>query len=334
MSRRAPGGGALDFKGSGGSTGVMFPHPVRPAGPARRRPVLRVVLGLMVPGLLVAAAAAEPELRANLAYAGTANPRQTLDLYLPRERPTGARWPVIVYFHGGGWVGGSKASGKATLTSWVTAGGYAGASVNYRLAGEAPWPAQLHDAKAAIRWLRANADALGLDASRIAVVGTSAGGTLATLLGTSGGDPALEGSVGEHPGVDTRVTCVLNRFGRLNFLAEPAARSAPAQAEALAGRLRQLFGGALEGRTEIARAASPLTHLTADDPPILTVHGTADGVVPIAQAEEFDAAARRVGARHELVRVEGAGHGFDRPDERRRSREFLDQHLRGGPAAR
>ena len=334
MSRRAPGGGALDFKGSGGSTGVMFPHPVRPAGPARRRPVLRVVLGLMVPGLLVAAAAAEPELRANLAYAGTANPRQTLDLYLPRERPTGARWPVIVYFHGGGWVGGSKASGKATLTSWVTAGGYAGASVNYRLAGEAPWPAQLHDAKAAIRWLRANADALGLDAGRIAVVGTSAGGTLATLLGTSGGDPALEGSVGEHLGVDTRVTCVLNRFGRLNFLAEPAARSAPAQAEALAGRLRQLFGGALEGRTEIARAASPLTHLTADDPPILTVHGTADGVVPIAQAEEFDAVARRVGARHELVRVESAGHGFDRPDERRQSREFLDQHLRGSSAAR
>ena len=241
---------------------------------------------------------------------------------------------MIVYFHGGGWVGGSKASGKATLTSWVTAGGYAGAAVNYRLAGEAPWPAQLHDAKAAIRWLRANADALGLDAGRIAVVGTSAGGTLATLLGTSGGDPALEGSVGEHPGVDTRVTCVLNRFGRLNFLAEPAARSAPAQAEALAGRLRQLFGGALEERTEIARAASPLTHLTADDPPILTVHGTADGVVPIAQAEEFDAAARRVGARHELVRVEGAGHGFDRPDERRRSLEFLDHHLRGGPAAR
>jgi acetyl esterase/lipase len=240
---------------------------------------------------------------------------------------------VIVYFHGGGWVGGSKAAGKATLTPWVTAGGYAGAAVNYRLAGGAPWPAQLHDAKAAIRWLRANADALGLDAGRIAVVGTSAGGTLATLLGTSGGDPALEGSVGEHLGVDTRVTCVLNRFGRLNFLADPAARSAPAQAEALAGRLRQLFGGPLEERTAVARAASPLTHLSADDPPILTVHGTADGVVPIAQAEEFDAVARRVGARHELVRVEGAGHGFDRPDERRQSREFLDQHLRGGPAS-
>jgi dipeptidyl aminopeptidase/acylaminoacyl peptidase len=98
--------------------------------------------------------------------------------------------------------------------------------------------------------------------------------------------------------------------------------------------LRQLFGGPLEERTAVARAASPVTHLSADDPPILTVHGTADAVVPIAQAEEFDAAARRVGAPHELVRVEGAGHGFDRPDERRRSREFLDQHLRGGPAAR
>ena len=297
--------------------------------------VFRAVLGLLGPTLLAAAAPtpAETEVRANLVYAGTANPRQMLDLYLPRERTAGARLPVVVYFHGGGWVGGSKASGKATLTPWVTAGGYAGAAVNYRLAGEAPWPAQIHDAKAAIRWLRANADRLGLDANRIAVVGTSAGGTLATLLGTSGGDPALEGSVGEHGGVDSRVTCVLNRFGRLNFLAEPAARSAPAQAEALAGRLRQLFGGALAERTELARAASPLTYLGAEDPPILTVHGTADGVVPIAQAEEFDAAARRLGARHELVRVEGAGHGFDRPDERRRSREFLDQHLRGGPSA-
>lgn len=311
----------------------MLPHPAIAARPGRRPPVFRAILGLLAPTLLAAAAPApaEPEVRANLAYAGTANPRQMLDLYLPRERPAGARLPVIVYFHGGGWVGGSKASGKATLTPWVTAGGYAGAAVNYRLAGEAPWPAQIHDAKAAIRWLRANAASLGLDAGRLAVVGTSAGGTLATLLGTSGGDPALEGSVGGHGGVDSRVTCVLNRFGRLNFLAEPAARSSPAQAEALAGRLRQLFGGELAARADLARAASPLTHLSADDPPILTVHGTADGVVPIAQAEEFDAAARRLGARHELVRVEGAGHGFDRPDERRRSREFLDLHLRGGP---
>ena len=311
----------------------MLPHPAIAARPGRRPPVFRAILGLLAPTLLAAAAPApaEPEVRANLAYAGTANPRQMLDLYLPRERPAGARLPVIVYFHGGGWVGGSKASGKATLAPWVTAGGYAGAAVNYRLAGEAPWPAQIHDAKAAIRWLRANAASLGLDAGRLAVVGTSAGGTLATLLGTSGGDPALEGSVGGHGSVDSRVTCVLNRFGRLNFLAEPAARSSPAQAEALAGRLRQLFGGELAARANLARAASPLTHLSADDPPILTVHGTADGVVPIAQAEEFDAAARRLGARHELVRVEGAGHGFDRPDERRRSREFLDLHLRGGP---
>ena len=332
MSTARDAAAALDFRESAGSTGKMSPLRVRPT-PLRFAAGARWAL-LTAGALAAAPAPTEPEVRANLAYAGNGNPRQTLDLYLPRERPAGARLPVIVYFHGGGWVGGSKASGKATLSPWVKDGGYAGAAVNYRLAGEAPWPAQIHDAKAAIRWLRAHADRLGLDGGRIAVVGTSAGGTLATLLGTSGGDPALEGAVGAHPGVDSRVTCVLNRFGRLNFLAEPAARSAPAQAEALAGRLRQLFGGPLEERTAIARAASPLTYLSADDPPVLTVHGTADGVVPIAQAEEFEAAARQVGARHELVRVEGAGHGFDRPDERRRSREFLDQHLRGGPAAR
>jgi acetyl esterase/lipase len=309
----------------------MTPRRVRHS-PLRGAALALLALACFAGSAVAAPAPAEPEVRANLAYAGNANPRQTLDLYLPRARTAGVRLPVIVYFHGGGWVGGSKASGKASLTPWVMDGGYAGAAVNYRLAGEAPWPAQIHDAKAAIRWLRANAERLGLDPGRIAAVGTSAGGTLATLLGTSGGDPVLEGAVGEYPGVGSGVTCVLNRFGRLNFLAEPAARSAPTQAEALAGRLRLLFGGPLEERTAVARAASPLTYLSADDPPVLTVHGTADGVVPIAQAEEFHAAARRIGARHELVRVEGAGHGFDQPDERRRSREFLDRHLREQPA--
>lgn len=298
------------------------------------------VVGLWV-GLssLVVAATPPPvveagiEVQAGIPYAANGNPRQTLDVYLPQRRSARTPLPVIVFIHGGGWVGGSKAAGRAVLQPWVASGNYIGVSVNYRLAGEARWPAQIHDCKAAIRWLRANAGRLGIEPAKIGVVGISAGGTLATLLGTSGGVADLEGAVGPHAGEDSRVTCVLNYFGRLNFLAEPAsARAAPSQAEALAGRLRSLFGGSLEDRVDLARRGSPVTHVSADDAPVLTFHGTRDELVPIVQAEEFDAAVRRAGGSHLLVRMLGAGHGFDHPEENRRSRQFLDLHLRGVPA--
>lgn len=270
------------------------------------------------------------EIQADLSYAENANPRQSLDLYLPKSRIAGARLPVIVYIHGGGWGAGSKAAGLAILLPWVAKGSYAGVSLNYRLADEAPWPAQIHDCKAAIRWIRAHAVRLGLDEGKIGVMGTSAGGTLATLLGTSGGVPDLEGAVGPHRTEDSHVTCVLNRFGRLNFVAEPeSARSAPAQAKALSDRMTTLFGGTLAEKGALARRASPIVHLSSDDPPILTFHGTMDGIVPVVQAEEFDAAARRAGSSHLLVLMVGAGHGFDHPEEKRRSLQFLDRHLRG-----
>lgn len=318
----------------------MFPLRI-PRFPTRAT-LIRAALALAAAGAgpgTSAAGAERPdlppgvELRADLPYAGATDPRQTLDLYLPAARTAASRLPVVVFFHGGGWGGGHKASGRAFLLPWVEGGAYAGVSVAYRLSGDARWPAQIHDAKAALRWLRAHAARLGLDGTRIAVAGTSAGGTLATLLGTSGGVPDLEGNVGPHPGEDSRVTCVINRFGRLNFLAEPAAaRAAPGQAAGLEERLRVLFGGPLAERTALARHASPVTHLSAGDPPVLTFHGTEDGVVPLAQAEEFDAAARRAGVPHLLVKVLGAGHGFDHPEERRRTGQFLDLHLRGVPA--
>jgi acetyl esterase/lipase len=290
-------------------------------------------------GSLVAGAAVPPpvsaavERIADVPYAATPNPRQTVDVYLPKARSQGARLPVVVFIHGGGWGAGSKDSGRALLQPYVESGKYAGVSVAYRLAGEAGWPAQIHDCKAAIRWIRAKAARFGFDADRIGVVGNSAGGTLATLLGTSGGVADLEGEVGSYRQYSSRVTCVINRFGRLNFLAEPeSARAAPTQAKALAGRLETLFRGTLEERADLARRASPIFHVGPDDPPVLTLHGTNDGLVPVVQAEEFDAAMKRAGAQHLLIRLVGAGHGFDHPEEKRRSRLFLDRHLRGVPA--
>ena len=170
------------------------------------------------------------EVRRDVPYAANANPRQTLDLYLPKERTAGTKLPVIVFIHGGGWVGGNKSSGRAALQDFVAGGNYAAASVAYRLAGEARWPAQIQDCKAAIRWIRANAASLGIDGERIAVMGTSAGGTLATLLGVSADVAALEGEVGSHAGTSSRVTCVVNRFGRLDFDAEPESARADGSA--------------------------------------------------------------------------------------------------------
>jgi len=292
-----------------------------------------LVLGVPILGTVWTARAAERvEVRPDIAYASSDHPRQTLDLYLPAERARDRLLPVVVFIHGGGWQNGSKASGKGWLEPYAASGEYAAVSIGYRLAGDARWPAQIHDCKAAIRWIRAHAAEHGLDPGRIGVAGSSAGGTLATLLGTSGGVPALEGEIGAHPRESSRVNCVVNLFGRMDFLAEPeSARAAPAQAEALRGRLRLLFGGPLEEKSDLARAASPITHITPDDPPILTLHGTLDALVPFAQATRFDTAMRHQGRSHLLIYLNGFGHGFRNAEADRRARQFFDLHLRGQP---
>jgi acetyl esterase/lipase len=125
------------------------------------------------------------KLIADLSYAGNQNPRQMLDLMLPAKR--GAEpLPVVVFIHGGGWRNGSRDRGRRELAPLVSTGNYAGVSIGYRLTDEAQWPSQMHDCKAAIRWIRAHAPAYGFDPARIGVFGTSAGGHLVSVLGTTG----------------------------------------------------------------------------------------------------------------------------------------------------
>jgi len=122
------------------------------------------------------------ELKANLSYAGNDNPRQMVDLYLPKNRTTDKPLPVVLYIHGGGWSGGSRAGG-GMAAGYAASGNYAGVSVGYRLSAEVKWPARIHDCKAAIRWIRGHAKEYNLDPDRIGVTGTSAGGHLVSLLG-------------------------------------------------------------------------------------------------------------------------------------------------------
>ena len=264
----------------------------------------------------------------DLAYAATENPRQRLDLYLPKSRKGNKPLPVIVFIHGGGWQAGNKSSGIGNLARFVSSGDYAGVSVGYRLTNEAPWPAQIHDCKAAIRWIKANAEEYGLDASKIAAWGTSAGGHLVSFLGTSGDVKALEGTLGKHLDQDSKVNCVVNFFGPENFLtmirqASTIDRKTDDYPEA------KLLGGRVQDKMEVAKEASPITHVSAGDAPFLTAHGTKDPLVPYAQAQEIDAALKSVGVESILITMTNGGHGFRSPALDERVQQFFDKHLRG-----
>ena len=247
----------------------------------------------------------------DLSYAANDNPRQTLDLYLPRlseKTNTTKSLPVIVFIHGGAWRAGDKRSGLGRLAPFVASGDYAGVSIAYRLTNEAKWPSQIHDCKAAIRWVRANAKKHNLDPGKIAVWGSSAGGHLVAMLGTSGEVEALEGKIGPHLNESSQVEAVINFFGPSEILTmgdHPSSmdHNAPDSPESI------LLGGPILENKEQARSASPITHITKNDPPILNVHGTADRLVPYPQSVTFHQKLIAAGVSSNLITITEGGHG-------------------------
>lgn len=260
-------------------------------------------------------------------YAGTDNPAQTLDLYLPSRREADRLLPAIVSIHGGAFMFGDKRGGLARLVPLVASGEFVGVSINYRLSGEATWPAQAHDCKAAIRWVRANAGRHGIDPERIAVMGESAGGHLATIIGLGGGVPELEGELGGHRDVSSRVRCVVNLFGPSDLVRLPddGSRDDHASAKSPEGRL---IGGDVRENADRARAASPIRHVSKDDPPFLIIHGSDDPVIPHAQSQRLHAALQAAGVSSTFITITGGGHGgFRSPEIDRRIRAFFGRHL-------
>lgn len=260
----------------------------------------------------------------DIPYAGTQNPRQRLDVYLPKQRKQDQSLPVVVFIHGGGWRNGDKRGGYQKIAPLVESGEYIGVSVGYRLSGEAIWPAQIHDCKAAIRWLRGNAKKYNLDPEKIGVTGTSAGGHLVAMLGTSGDVEDLEGKLGDHLKESSRVQCVLDQYGPTELLAMGGWHDKANSPES------QLVGGAIQDKKKAARNASPISYVSKDDPPFLFLHGTKDPAVPFNQSERLHAALQKVGAKSIFVPVEGGSHGgFPREQVAERMRQFFDKHLRG-----
>ena len=261
----------------------------------------------------------------DIPYAGTDNPRQCLDIYLPKQ-PKSDKLPVVVFIHGGAWLEGDKSNGTAPLKPFVRSGKYAGVSVGYRLSSEAIWPAQIHDCKAAIRWVRAHSDKYKLDPDRIAVWGRSAGAHLALMLGVSSDTPKLEGDIGAYDDFSSKVSGVANFFGPTDLvaMANQSSDMNHNQAQSPEGLL---IGGAIHDNIEKARAASPITYITPNDVPVLTIHGDADPTVPYAQAVLLDKALSKAGVPSYFISVIGGGHGGFPDEAIDRTEDFFSKVL-------
>jgi len=236
-----------------------------------------------------------------------------LDLYLPHG--VAGPLPCVIWIHGGGWRNGSRSN---PLCRFLTDYGYAVASIDYRLSGQASWPAQLHDCKGAVRWLRANATTYGLDPRRFGAWGASAGGHLAAMLGVTadigefrlgGYQLDLEGNSGGNGGESSRLQAVVDWYGPSDFLAM-ASFPSTVDHDAADSPESELIGGPIREHSVAVATADPATYLSRDDAPMLLRHGTWDPLVPFQQSEWlFEQGRGGFGLDWRFVSVRAGNHG-------------------------
>lgn len=288
----------------------------------------RTCLATMVFSLLCGAdgRAAESnrvEIIRDIEYARVGAVALRLDLHLPRGP---VRSPLIVWVHGGAWRAGSK---KDMPLAKLVGDGYAVASVDYRLSTEAKFPAQVHDLKAAVRFLRGHGDEWKLPVKKILVAGDSAGAHLAALVGVLNGNAELEGKIGTDLKQSSDVQGILSFYGGAN-LTTILKQSTPHGLSVRVPALELLLGGQPEDVPELARLASPIFHVDKNDPPLLLLHGDQDPQMPVNQSLELRGAYEKVKAPVQLEIVHGAVHGGAMfYDEERMAvvKKFLRQHF-------
>jgi acetyl esterase/lipase len=285
----------------------------------KRQFVALLILGLPVLGVAQKKKAKNPNSLYDLEYAKVDGISLKLDLLMPAKK-TDKKPELVVFFHGGSWRSGSK---KTCHVGWLTHHGYAVASVDYRLSGQAKFPALVHDCKGAIRWLRANADKYGINAKRICATGASAGGLLSTLVGTSGGIKALEGKVGGNLDQSSRVQSALGMFCPTDLYYNATAEKE--RCDQPNCPLYQLLGGKPSERLDLAKLASATAHVTKDDPPVIVLYGTEDkSLVKPLHGERLKARYDEAGLDATYQLIEGAGHGGPQYRDKERSKLILD----------
>jgi acetyl esterase/lipase len=284
-----------------------------------------LALALGVAALLAAAVpqralAQTPREHKDLVYATVDGKALGLDLYLPAGAQTP---PLIVWVHGGAWRNGTKAQVQKEFLEH----GFAIASLDFRQSTEARVPAQVHDIKAAIRFLRAKAKDYGYRSDRIAISGSSSGAHLAVLVGVTNGNKELEGTVGGYFSESSNVQAILSYFAATN-LTTILNQSTTFGVGVRKPALELLLGGTpdVEAVKPLAELASPVKHVDKGDPPLLLFHGDQDPQMPINQAHEMEGAYEKAGLDVAFVVVHGAAHGgpaFWTPEQVTRAISFL-----------
>lgn len=246
------------------------------------------------------------DIQADITYATANGTELKLDLYVPRNRSR--LIPTLLLFHGGGWVAGRKESNVLQLLPYLSMG-WAAANVEYRLGQVSPAPAAVEDCRCALRWVVQHAKNYSLDTARIVLTGGSAGGHLALITGMlPPGNPfdrqcptdnSIRWGAGTEP--EVKVAAIVNWFGITDV------------AELLDGPDAKHYAiewlGSLKERQEIARQVSPITYVRPGIPPVITLHGDRDDIVPYTQAVRLHAALDKAGVPNSLITVSGAGHG-------------------------
>ena len=283
----------------------------------RRHLAIALIVGLAV-GLVLGRAPKDVRILRDITYASPNGSAQKLDLYLP----SGDKWetprPLVAWIHGGGWESGSKGHGGRILP--LVEKGFAVADINYRLSGEAPFPAQAIDCKSAIRWLRANAEKFNLDPTRIGVAGASAGGHLCALLGTSAG--TREFDVGENLAHSSAVqaVCALSAPTMVTVLKDQAS---PKDMETIT----KLVGGnpLEEPYSSLVRKVDLLGYVSGNEPPFLIIHGNRDRTVPCSQATLLHKALKKADVESKLFVVNKGDHNLNGGSNA--GRDYIDRMI-------
>ena len=255
----------------------------------------------MIPHLVVPRANAAGKIIKDIEFAVVQGQSLKLDLYLP-EKPK--KSGLVVWIHGGGWRMGSK---EKCFITWLPNHGYTVASISYRFSGVAKFPAQLHDCKGAVRWLRANARKYGYDSKNIFVAGASAGGHLTALMATTSGHKLLEGGVGGNLDQSSTIQAAIDYYGPTDFILR--SKTQPSRANEKGSVVYELLGGGAHEKVAEAKLASACYHVTKDDPPLLVFHGTKDKTVLLDQSQSIQDSYNKAGLSIKLHIIDGAGHG-------------------------
>lgn len=266
------------------------------------------------------------EVSRDIYYIKEGHDRQTLDVYVPADAD--GKLPLVVWIHGGGWKNGDK---RRCPALYLLNQGYVVASINYRLSQDAIFPAQIHDCKAAIRYLKSHAEQFHIDPDKVGVWGSSAGGHLVALVGTSGNVADLEHPQSPKNEFTSTVQAVCDYYGPTDFMKmnQQATIKGPIDHDSANSPESKLLGGPVQQNQEKAKAASPVTYVSKDDPPFLIVHGDRDPLVPVSQSKILQEKLTSTQVESELVIVEGGGHGpFKSPEMLEKVKHFFDKHLK------